>query len=192
MKVLQSILLVSFVWLSLPGIADDHNRSRVQTEVAIIEAEVLSLDKETRAARLGLPLGYEVSLVASPDVDLEGISVGDRLTATYIKSVAGELREPTEEELKQPYLLITDEVRSNDKELPGRAGGVMVRAVCTIEALNRIQGTALVQDSRGHLHTIEDIPRERFEGVTIGATVIMTFTQAVAVGLEKVNRNPVD
>jgi len=60
-----------------------------------------------------------------------------------------------------------------------------VRAVCTIEGMNRLRGTVTIQDSRGDTHVVSSIPAERIESLRIGQPVVVTFTQALAVGIEK-------
>lgn len=168
-------------------LADSHEQPvNVRAQATIIEAKVLSINYETREASLELPFGNVVSLVVDPAVKrLDEIKQGDLIVLTYFASIAGELREPTEEEKAAPFVMLTDEVIADSDSLPGRAGGILVRAVCTIEGMNRITGRVMIKDSRGLLHVIEDVPAERFEGVTLGSTVIITYTQALAIALEK-------
>ena len=182
------LISIAFVLTASSAWANHHEsaKSRVRTEATIIEAEVLTIDHESREISLALPFGYIVMLTAGPEVTrLNEIGVGDRILATYMASLAGEVREPTEEEKKQPWVVITDEVTADRESLPGRAAGVMIRAVCTVEGMNRVTGRAMIKDSMGRYHVIEDIPAERFEGVTLGSTVIITYSQAVAIALEK-------
>ncbi len=184
-----SLGLLFFWGLFASGVRANHHEStpvNVRTEMTVIEAMVLAIDYETREASLQLPFGYVVTLTAGPEVTrLEEIKVGDRILATYLSSLAGELREPTEEEKKMPFVVVEEEVVTGGDSAPARAGAVTVRAVCTIEGMNRVTGRAMIQDSKGRYHIIEDIPAERFEGLTLGTTVIVTYTQAVAIALEK-------
>ena len=70
--------------------------------------------------------------------------------------------------------------------MPPAAGvGVIVRAVCTIEGMNRVSGTVTVQDPRGQFHVISNVPAAKMEGVRLGDTVVITYSQAVALSLEK-------
>jgi hypothetical protein len=63
----------------------------------------------------------------------------------------------------------------------------LIRAVCTIEGMNRALGTVTVKDPRGKLHMIGDVEPEKMEGVTLGQTIVMVYTEALAVSLEKVS-----
>jgi hypothetical protein len=179
-------LLLSLVFNVALANHHESDTPKVRVEAVVIEAEVLSINYETREASLALPMGYVVSLVAGPEVErLEEIKVGDRVITTYLSSLAGEVREPTEDEKMQPFVVLTEEVKTAAGQIPGRAGSVLIRAVCTVEGMNRITGRAMIKDVRGNLHVIEDVPTERFEGVTLGSTVIITYTQAVAIAIEK-------
>jgi hypothetical protein len=107
---------------------------------------------------------------------------------TYLAALEGELREPTEEELAEPWLVLEDAGTSEDPGMPGVAGARVIRAVVTIEGMNREFGTVTVKDSRGKLHMIGDVEAEKMEGVTLGQTLVLVYTEAVAVSLEKVEQ----
>ena len=83
-----------------------------------------------------------------------------------------------------PWVIIEDEVVAGAGSTPGRGKAVTIQAVCTIEGMNRVTGQATIKGPKGRYHVIEDVPAERFEGLTLGTTVIMTYTQAVAISLE--------
>ena len=64
-------------------------------------------------------------------------------------------------------------------------GARIIRAVCTIEGLNRELGLVTIKDSRGKLHVISDVEPEKMEGVTLGQTIVMVYAQAMALSLER-------
>lgn len=161
----------------------DHAERTMAIE---IEAEVVAVDVESRELMLLLPTGEQVTTVVDPAVQrLDEFAPGDRLVVTYLAALAAELREPTEEELANPWLEGAEAARAGSDEAPGGAIVSAVRAVCTIEGMNRLRGTATILDSRGRIHVINDVKPERLEQLRIGQKVVMTFTQAVAIGLEK-------
>ena len=66
--------------------------------IMTVEAVVTDIDLENRQVSLQGPMGHPVTVTASEKVvKLEDVSVGDTLIATYMASLEGELREPTEE-----------------------------------------------------------------------------------------------
>ena len=181
--------LAAVLALSLSAFAQEAQEESSGRAMAVtMEAEVVDVDVEHRQVSLEGPPGNVVTLAVRDDeVNLEDINVGDMLVATYIAALDGELREPTEEELAEPWLVMEEGRMSAEGEPPGMAGGRVVRAVCTIEGMNRLTGTVTILDSRGVPHVIGDVSPERIETLRVGQSVVMTFTQAVAIELQKVS-----
>ncbi len=154
-----------------------------------VEAVVTDIDLETRQVSLQGPMGHPVTITAKEEVvKLEDVSVGDTLIATYLASLEGELREPTEEELAEPWVVLEDAGVLEDADQPTAGGARLIRAVCTIEGMNRLLGTVTVMDPRGKAHVIADVEPEKMAGVTLGQTIVMVYTEAIAVTLEHVKQ----
>jgi hypothetical protein len=51
--------------------------------------------------------------------------------------------------------------------------------------MNRVTGTAMIRDPRGKFHVIGDIPPEKFEGRMLGETIVMVYSEAIALTLER-------
>ena len=62
----------------------------------------------------------------------------------------------------------------------------IIRAVCTIEGMNRILGTVTIKDPRGKLHVIGDVEPAKMEGVTLGQTIVVVYAEALALTLEQI------
>ena len=151
-----------------------------------LEALVTAIDLDTREISLQGPNGQALTVTAQEQItDLENVSVGDRLLVTYLAALEGEVRAPTEEELAEPWLVLEESAISDDPDLPGVADARIIRAVVTIEGMNREIGVVTVKDSRGKLHIIGDVEPEKMEGVTLGQTVVLVYTEALAMSLEK-------
>ncbi len=165
----------------------DKETMRGERAMAIeVDAEVIAVDQETRELVLRLPTGEQLTTVVDPAVKrLNEVAPGDFLVVTYMAAIAGEVREPTEEELANPWVEGADSDVAGMDEAPGGALVASIRAVCTIKGMNRLLGSVMIMDPRGKTHIITDVPRERIEQLTLGQTVVMTFTQAVAVGIAK-------
>ena len=188
-KTLHTSLLAALV-LVLPIVAQAaHHEEEEATGRAMaltVEAVVTAIDLETRHVSLQGP-GGEIFTVNSPEaaVKLEDIKVGDRVVATYIAALEGELRAPTEEELAEPWVVIEDAAISEDPASPAMGGARVVRAVCTIEGMNRLLGTVVIKDPRGKVHVLGDVEAEKMEGVTLGQTVVIVYAEALALSLEQ-------
>lgn len=151
-----------------------------------MEAEVTAIDYETREVSLRAPGGNIVTITAGDHIArLEDITVGDSIVTTYIASLEGELREPTEEELANPWMEVDGAAKAPEGTEPGAIVGRVIRAVCTIEGMNRMLGTVMVKDPRGKYHVIGDVEPEKMEGVVLGATLVLVYTEAMAITLEK-------
>ncbi len=172
----------------------DHHEDALpdyaQRAMAIeVDAQVVAVDAQTRELVLQLPTGQQITTVVDPAVERLGeVDAGDFLVVTYLAALAAELREPTEEELANPWIEDFESDASPDDMTPGGAAVSAVRAVCTIEGMNRLLGTVTILDSRGKAHVIGDVAPERITTLSIGQSVVISFTQAVAVGIEKIAR----
>lgn len=152
-----------------------------------VEATVTAIDLETRQVTLQGPDGNAMTLTATEQViKLEDVSVGDVLRATYLAALEGELREPTEEEKAEPYVMIKDAGVGEVEGEPVVGAGRIIHAVCTIEGMNRLLGTVTVLDPNGKVHIIADVEPEKMSGVTLGQTIVLTFREALALSLEHV------
>jgi hypothetical protein len=159
-----------------------------RTSAIEVSAEVVSVDMETRTLVLAAPDGEQFTTVVDPAVErLSEFAPGDRLVVVYLAALGADLREPTEEELANPWVEGVEAGRADAESGPGGAIITGVRAVCTIEGMNRLTGTVTILDSRGVPHIIGDVSAERIETLRVGQSVVMTFTQAVAIELEKVD-----
>lgn len=165
--------------------AEPTEEGNARTMAITVEALVTDVDMETRHVTLQGPRGDLFTVTVPEDATkLENIKVGDRLVATYLAGLEGELREPTAEELAEPWVVIKDVGISDDANHPGVGAARVIRAVCTIEGLNRILGTVVIKDPRGKVHVIGDVEPEKMEGVTLGQTVVLVYAEALAMSLE--------
>ncbi len=182
--------LLALAALALPMAAQsahhEEPKGNVQAVGVSLEAEIFDIDLETREISVRGPDGSVMTMVAPEKlVKLEDLSVGDAIVTTYIAGLEGELREPTAEELAEPWLVIEESGVSEEGEAPAIGGARIVRAVCTIEGMNSELGSVTVKDSRGKLHLIGGVEPEKMQGVKLGQTIVMVYTQAMALTLEK-------
>jgi hypothetical protein len=150
------------------------------------EAVVTAIDLETRQLSLKGPDGNVFTINATENVvKLEDVNIGDRVVVTYLAALETELRAPTAEELAEPWVVMEQAGMSDNAANPGIAGARVIRAVVTIEGMNRELGVVTIKDSNGKLHIIGDVEPEKMEGVTLGQTAVMVYSEALAISLEK-------
>ena len=186
MKIITALMTLILTVASVIAFADGEVKSAgARAMVISIEAEITAIDSETNEVTIKGPQGnYVTVIVQERVVQLSTLNIGDRVAAEYVAALEAEVREPTEEELTNPWEVVGEQVL--DSEIAAAGVARQIRAVCTIEAADRDAGFVMIKDSRGKLHTIEGVRAERFDGVTLGDTVVVVYTEALALGLERV------
>lgn len=131
--------------------------------------------------------GSEVAFEADPLVErLDQVEAGDSVRVTYLESVVYHLRKPGE---SVPAVSIqTDAIRAESDEAPGAAAACSVFVTATVRALDASVPSVTLESSAGDQRTFRVRDADRLRGVKIGDRVEFTFTQAVAVELEKLGR----
>jgi len=166
------------------------SRGSVEDEVLIsVTATVQDLDLEKRELTLKGSLGDVTTVTVDKAVKrLNEVKVGDEVTAKYYLSIAADLREPTEDEKSNP-LVVTAGVAKSPKGTAPAAGGLrMVRAVTTVEGLERPTRLLTLKGPRGNYVTVRARDPKRLETLRLGDTIVVTFTEALAVSVEKAKK----
>jgi hypothetical protein len=180
------LVMLALVLLSSPVFAEEQQGGEVRAAAVQVEAVITDIDLKNREITMRLPGGAFVTMTAGEEAKrLEEFAVGDAIVATYLTSLAGEVREPTDEERANPWQEVDGAMVAGLEEQPGIAKMRVIKAVCTIEGMNRVAGTVMVEDPRGKYHLIGDIEPERFKGRMLGDTIILVYSEAVALSLEK-------
>ena len=152
-----------------------------------MQGTVTEIKRDTREITLMGSKGDLVTITAGDEVErFDEIVVEDIITFeswTYMKA---EFREPTPEEIAEPLVVITDAGKAPKEVDPAAVVGAVVKAVVTIEVLNRPYMLATVRGPRGNYMTIEMEDRSFIEELHIGQVLILTYAEVVAVSLEKV------
>ena len=162
---------------------------RMVAQLVTVTAQVEAINPATREVTLKGPSGDEVTFTAGPQVKrLDEVQVGDFIRADYYISIAAEVRKPTAAEKQHP-LVILDAAGKAPADLPPAAGVVRkFKVVTTIEALDRRTETVTVKGPLGHYFTARVADPERLTKVHIGQTIVIVYTEAIAISLEKVNK----
>ena len=187
-KYFQSLaaICLSTLIFALPSAVRAEDKSGGRAMAISVEAEVTHVDHKAREVTLRGPTGELTTVTASDQIQrFEDFAVGDIVSATYMASLEGEVREPTEAELAEPWVELDAAAKAGLDMDPGAIVGRVIQAVCTIEGLNRVTRTVMVQDPRGKYHVITDVEPEKMEGVTLGTTLVLTYSEAVAISLVK-------
>jgi hypothetical protein len=155
--------------------------------VAEVEGEVIAVDMATREVVVRGPAGNFVTLTAREDgVDLSKIAPGDTIIADYVASIEAEVRAPTAEEEANPWVVMGEMGNTaSDAEMTAAGAARLIRAVCTIEAMDR-NGNVMIKDARGRMHTVGGVEMSKLDDVRLGDTVVVVFTEALVLSLKEV------
>lgn len=110
--------------------------------------------------------------------------VGDKVSMDYYLGVSAEVRKPTAEEEQNPLVVLDTAGKTGPDAAPAAYDVRQIRAVVTIESLDRKAQTVTVKGPRGKYFTARVADASRFERVRIGDKILMTFTEATAVSLK--------
>ena len=185
MKAMLSSILCSLglIW-TVAAMAQAPGREDV-TLVSVTET-VEAINYETREVVLRQEDGKLKQVIVGDNVKrLDDVRVGDEVTVDFFVSNLYEVREPTAEELQQPFVELNHEVQAQAEALPAGASLKQFRSVCTIVDLNSVNMTGTLQDSRGKYFVVAIKNPDNITKLRIGQTVVVTHTEALAISLEK-------
>ena len=151
-----------------------------------VTAKVEAVDQAKREVTLKGPLGNVITFVVDQRVKrLQEVKVGDEVTADYYVSLAGELRPPTEEEKNNPLTILEGGARAPKGTSP--AGGVLraFKVVATVVGLDLPTQSVTLQGPLGNTGTIRAEHVEKLKQLRLGDTVVVTYTEALAISLQK-------
>jgi len=163
--------------------ADGLETTAVVTKTATVEA----IDQKTRMVTLRMADGETTTFRVSPEVrNLPQVKKGDEVTASYYESVAVRLLAPGE---AKPGVTTADEVtRAEPGQMP--AGGVATTTTitATVTKIDRKKQTATLRGPEGKSVTVKVRNPANLEKVKEGDLVEITYTEALAISVEKAAR----
>jgi hypothetical protein len=146
---------------------------------------ITDIDYPNREMTLKSPEGRFETFYVDKDVRrFNEAKVGDKVSMDYYLGVNAEVRKPTPEEEQNPLVVLETAGRAGPDAPPEARGMRQIRAVVTIESLNRTAQTLTVKGPRGKYFTARVVDPSRFEKVRIGDTILMTFTESTAISLK--------
>ena len=153
-------------------------------------ATVEAIDHDKREATLKGPRGDSVTFTVDERVKrLKEIQVGDTVTADYYVSVAAELRAPTAEERQEPLVILEGAGRAPAGTSPAGGGLRQIKAVCTLEGLDRPTESVTLKGPLGRYASVRLADPSNLPHLRIGDTVLVTYTEALAISVEKLERS---
>jgi hypothetical protein len=174
--------------LSLPAMgAENHGTLGRQDQILLTATGTITdIDYTNREVTIKGPQGRVETLVVGQEVKrLDEAKVGDKVTLDYYLGFDAELRKPTSDEKKHPLQVLEAAGKAAKDESPAAGGLRRIKAVVTIEGLDRPTQTVTVKGPLGRYFVARVADPSRLEKAHIGDTVVITFTEAAAVSLNK-------
>ena len=149
-----------------------------------VSAKVVSIDQRKRTAVLQGPDGERFTVKVDPSVrNLDKVQPGDMVSATYYESIVYEVKRPGQAVPGVNVAAAGDAAAPG--QLPAAAAGRAVTVTSTIVGIDHKKGTVTLQPpDGGEPVTIRAQYPERLKAVSKGDLVEVTFTEAIAVGVE--------
>ncbi len=187
---IYAIALFFCTFLTYPLLAQEVDSTiepRERLGLVTMQGTVTDIVNETRDITLKGADGELVTVTAGPEVKrFAEIAVGDVINFDYYTYLKAEFRAPTAAELAEPFVVLEGEDRAPEGEAPAGAVGAMIKAIVTIEILNRPQMLATVEGPNGNYLTIPMTDAAFMQQLNIGQVVILTYAEAIAISLTKV------
>jgi hypothetical protein len=149
----------------------------------IIHGTVAAVDKEKQTVTLKGPKGRTLTLQVRDPQKLEAISVGDPVVAKYYESLAFEVKKAGS---ATPGKSAQEAVAtSKPGETPAGAVGRQITVTATIAAIDKKAHTVTIKGPEGNTETIKARDPGNLDRVKVGDLVEITYTQALALSLDK-------
>ena len=187
---LWAALLAFGVSTSMQAQNAHEKMSREEEVLVTMTAKVEAVDVAKREITLKGPLGEVETLTVEKTVKrLDEVKPGDEVTAKYYVSVAAELREPTQQEKENPIMIVTGSAKAPKSSDPAAGGVRVIQVVATVEGLQRPTRMVTLKGPRGNYLNVRAKDPKRLEKLHLGDTIVVTFTEALAISLEKVKKD---
>jgi len=184
---IYAIVFIAMTFLWVDSYAQEKRPSREKWDQVSMQGTVTEINAETREITLMGSDGGLVTMTAGEEVErFNEIAVDDVIKFEYYTYLKAEFRDPTPEEVAEPVQMIAEAGKAPEGVDPAAAVGAVVKAVVTIEALNRPFMVATVSGPNGNYVSIPVEDEKLMTELHIGEVLILTYAEAVAIGLEKV------
>ena len=166
-----------------PAEAPAAKPSMSEAATVKLRGTITAVDKENKTISIKGEGGRTLTLDVQDPSKLEAVKVGDPVVGTYYEAVAVQVRKA---EAGTPGVTVK-EGRSSSKpgETPAGAIGREITVTGTITAIDKKKGSVTVKGPQGKSHTVKAREPKNLENVKVGDLIELTYTQALAVALDK-------
>jgi hypothetical protein len=155
-----------------------------QTKTVTVTARVVAIDQKKRLVTLRGPDGKLVEFVADERVkNLPQVRKGDLVVTTYYESVEVQLKKRGK---AKPSVTAAEGVATAAPgQMPAGVGAQTVTVIAKITAIDGKEQSVTLTGPKGKSVTVKVKDPKHLAGVKVGDLVEVTYTQALAIAVEK-------
>lgn len=154
-------------------------------DLTIIRATVEAVDLKKRLVTVRGPMGNRVKLKVDETArNLPQVKVGDTVKVEYLESVAVRVLEAGEQ--GSPPSEKAALVMAQPGEKPGALAANQITVTATIEGINKNKPSVTLKGQGGDVVEVRVRHPEYLEKVKVGDNIEITYTEALALSVEKI------
>jgi len=154
-------------------------RERVTTLTGTVEA----VDMANRVVTIKGSRGRVIDLKVGPEAkNLDQVKVGDKVVAKYYESIAFRMKKPEEAEGATAEQTVA---KAKPGEVPAAVVANQVTVTATIEDISPKKTYVTLKGPDGKAVDVKVMDPKNIEGLKVGDQVVITYTQALAIALDK-------
>lgn len=155
----------------------------LKENIKTVTATVESVDLKTRAVTLKGSEGKVMGFRAGEEVkNLPQVKVGDKVVATYYESIAAQIVKPGTGPASAAQQAVAT---AKPGEKPAGAMVQQVTVTATVEAIDKNSQYVTLKGQEGKTVEVKVQDSKNLEGVKVGDEVLITYTEALAISVEK-------
>jgi Cu/Ag efflux protein CusF len=165
------------------GAAEQKTPGKAAIAAVRVRGTIAAIDKDQGTVTLKGPKGRTLTLEVRDRQKLDMVKVGDPVVALYTEALVIQLRKAG---TTTPGVSTQEtHVTSKPGETPAGAIGRQVSLTATITAVDRKAHTVTLKGPDGRTETFKVKDPRNLEAAKVGDLVDITYTQALAVSLDK-------
>lgn len=162
----------------------------VTSNLVEINTKVLDVNYDKRLLTLeGPAAGNNLSIKVSPKVaNLKEIKKGDLVSVKYNESVALMLKKKTKKEGTSKTVTSSTSVQNTGDKKPAYSENETIDIVATITNIDDKKPSVTLKGPEGNSLTLAVADKKSLEGIKVGDQVDLTYTDSLAVAVEKAKK----
>lgn len=165
-------------------VADVEKPSMFMSETVVVTAEVVAINHETREVTLRHSDGETTTFVAGEEArNLDQVAAGDIVTAEYKESISIEVFASDGSGPGVGEVVISDRAEKGEMPYGAVMDAVVIQAV--VEAIDLENNTFKLKFPSGEIKQYTAYDPENLKRSEVGDDVVITFTEAIALSVEK-------